>query len=209
MIYADIHEPSAIISMLKQKISVKIIKNDAGDYTFNNIAIERKSLSDFFSSIASGRLYTQLENIMKFDKPYLIVEGFFDFSHVNNPDYLYSSLRAISIDMDMRILFTKDMADTAYAIKKIYYRQFYLPECKVPWKSNFRLMHLKAFFGTSPDKLTKLFTEFKSIRHLANADKKNMAKVKGIGIKTASVVEKALDEEILSSREQTVNQKSL
>ncbi|MBI3050953.1 helix-turn-helix domain-containing protein [Candidatus Woesearchaeota archaeon] len=203
MIYADVHEPSAIIDMLRQKISVKVLRNYAGDYTFNNTAIERKSLSDFFSSIASGRLYAQLETLMKFEKPYLIVEGFFDFSHVNNPNYLYSSLRAISIDMDMRILFTKDMSDTAYTIKKIYYSQFYLPECKVPWRSNFRLMHLKAFFGTGPDKLTKLFSEFKSIRHLANADKKSMAKVRGIGIKTATAVENALDEGILSGEEQS------
>ncbi|MBI4439135.1 hypothetical protein HY640_04340 [Candidatus Woesearchaeota archaeon] len=198
MIYADIHEPPALIDILKKNITVKVIKNDAGDYIFDDTAIERKTLSDFFSSVVSGRLYTQLERMMNF-RSYLFVEGFFDFSYVNNPGCLYSSLRSITIDMDVRVIFTKDIVDTASTIKRIYYSRFHQPRCKVPDRGNPQFSHLKAFFGTSPGKLTKLLAEFKSLRQLANADRRTITAIRGIGGKTASVVEKALDQEILNN----------
>ena len=87
MLLIDSHEPKEVIEILKTCIRTSVIPLKYGDYCFSDIIIERKTLSDFFSSLKSGRLKEQMEAIGRFyTKKYLIVEGFFDFSYVNNID---------------------------------------------------------------------------------------------------------------------------
>lgn len=197
MIFADIHEPVSIISILGKKAPVKVARNTAADYMFKSTGIERKTLSDFFSSVAAGRLFTQLENLLAFEKPYLIIEGFFDFSYVNNLPFLYRTLQSITIDLRANIIFTRDAADTAAAILRIYYQDAKPPELKARGRGALHAVSLRSFFHISPAKFNAVFSEIKSVRELASTDKQRLMKIKGVGIRTAGKIGHGLDREII------------
>ena len=62
----------------KCEIEVEIKNLPVADFLINNIAIERKTVSDFISSMLNRRLLTQLEEINQYEKKLLIIEGIDD-----------------------------------------------------------------------------------------------------------------------------------
>jgi len=77
MILTDVHEPSSIIQKLEQlSIPIKRIKLEIGDYTWNDICIERKTVTDFFNSLFQDkRLFNQLYQLKQYKIPILIIQG--------------------------------------------------------------------------------------------------------------------------------------
>ncbi len=193
MIYADIHEPEKIIRRLQENLPVKVQKNVVADYIFSNIGIERKTLSDFFSSLVSERLITQLENMLQFKESYLVIEGFFDFSHVNNPACLYHAMQWIAIDLNTSIVFTKDADETAEVIRRIYFRQFKFQCIKKRRCHDIKTVALRSFFQISHEKLDKLLFKFGTLRELAHSDAKSIESVEGIGKRTAEKIMDGFD----------------
>ena len=124
MLLIDCHEPNEIIENIEKRIPVKVLKLKYGDYSFSDAIIERKTLSDFFASLKNQRLNEQMENFSRFyGEKYLIIEGFFDFSYVNNIDYLYSELFRIVLNFDVKIIFSKDCENTSSILKNLYFRK--------------------------------------------------------------------------------------
>ena len=110
MLLIDCHEPNAIIEKLKLFMPVRVLTLKYGDYSFSDTIIERKTLSDFFTSIKNNKLREQMEYISRFyTEKYLLIEGFFDFSYVNNIDYLYSQLIDTMLNFDVKVIFSKDI----------------------------------------------------------------------------------------------------
>jgi len=69
---------SGIPELLKQSgVFVDFATLKVGDYiVFNNVVIERKTVSDLLSSFYDGRLFIQCSQLVKhFSSPLLIVEG--------------------------------------------------------------------------------------------------------------------------------------
>ena len=121
MLLIDCHEPITIIEKLKLSLKVEVLKLKYGDYSFSDIVIERKTLSDFFLSLKNNRLAEQMESINRYyNEKYLLIEGFFDFSYVNNLNYLYSKLADIILNFDIRVMFTKDSYHTVDILKRPY-----------------------------------------------------------------------------------------
>jgi ERCC4-type nuclease len=88
VILLDRREPDAIKSALlhaceRSDIPVSVTEEKYGDFilmpptgTQKIVAVERKAVSDFVSSLTSGRLQTQLDGLRgACDIPYLLVEG--------------------------------------------------------------------------------------------------------------------------------------
>lgn len=79
MIYADSNEPADIIDAITSAgIQVEIRQlRPASDYVCGNLAIERKSSQDFYSSIYSNRLFKQLYELHSMEqyKPVLCIHG--------------------------------------------------------------------------------------------------------------------------------------
>ena len=48
MLLIDSHEPKEIIEKIKEAIPAQVLRLKYGDYSFSDISIERKTLSDFF-----------------------------------------------------------------------------------------------------------------------------------------------------------------
>ena len=78
MLLIDCHEPNAIIEKLESCIPTRVLTLKYGDYSFSDTVIERKTLSDFFTSIKNNKLQEQMEYMSRFyTEKYLLIEGFF------------------------------------------------------------------------------------------------------------------------------------
>ena len=88
MILVDDREPDAIKSALSHacttaNIPLSVHREQFGDFhlypptgTQKVVCVERKAVSDFVSSLTSGRLQTQLDGLRSIcDIPYLVIEG--------------------------------------------------------------------------------------------------------------------------------------
>ena len=183
MLLIDCHEPVEIIKKLETRIPVKVLNLKYGDYAFSDIVIERKTLSDFFTSLKNERIYNQMESLSRYyTEIYLIIEGFFDFSYVNNIDYLYSELFGIVLNFDVKIIFSKDCEKTASILKNLYFRKNfgYKP---LAIKQD-KLHHAAMLFGISRNKTESILSKFGSLSNIANSGKRELTGIKSIGKKT-------------------------
>jgi len=199
MLLIDSHEPKEIIEKMQSAIPIRVLRLKYGDYSFSDVAIERKTLSDFFSSLKSNRLKEQMENIGRcYTEKYLLIEGFFDFSYVNNIGYLYSELADIMLDFDFKILFSKDKEFTCKIIERIY-RIKNLNYNKNPAKKE-KIYHAMNFFWIGRRRLEILFSEFKSMSGIARADKRELMGIKSVGKRTVQKVKDALELNIFEEK---------
>lgn len=195
MLLIDSHEPREIIDCLKSAVPVEVIRLKYGDYSFSDIIIERKTLSDFFSSLKNNRLKEQMESISRhYTEKYLLIEGFFDFTYVNNIGYIYSELADIILNFDFKIIFSEDKEFTCKMIKKIY-RLKNLHYNLNPAKKE-KIYHAVNFFGIGKKRLEILFSEFGSISGIARADKSEFSGIKSVGKRTAEKVKDVLESNI-------------
>ena len=67
-IIADVHEKNSLVipTLIELGVEIEIKSLEIGDYLINNIAIERKTSSDFISSMLSKRLQEQLNQIQQY-----------------------------------------------------------------------------------------------------------------------------------------------
>jgi len=78
LIIADIHEKNSLVlaelkSSSQIKLEIKSLK--IADYLIAQTAIERKTVSDFISSMINKRLIQQLKQMQKYSQKILIIEG--------------------------------------------------------------------------------------------------------------------------------------
>ena len=195
MLLIDCHEPAEIIKKLETRIPVEVLKLKYGDYSFSDIIIERKTLSDFFASLKNERLINQMESLSRYyTEKYLIIEGFFDFSYVNNIDYLYSELFKIVLNFDVKVLFSKDCEKTASMLKNLYFRKNfgYNPAAIKQDK----IHHAAMLFGISRNKMESILSKFGSLSNIANSSKKELNGIKSVGKKTVEQIMDTLNRNI-------------
>ena len=200
MLLIDNHEPKEIIENLEKSVPISVIRLKYGDYSFSDIIIERKTLSDFFSSLKNNRLEEQMEQISKYyTEKYLLIEGFFDFSYVNNIDYLYTQLIDIILNFDVKVIFSKDNDCTATLIKKMYFRKNF--GYTVKNKNKDKVYHAENLFEINRKKLETIFSKFGSMKNIAIADKKEFKGIKSIGKKTVEKIKNTLECNIFDKNE--------
>ena len=76
-IIIDTREKQSLVAscLIEQNANIKFEKLEIADYLINETAIERKTFSDFISSMLNKRLFTQLTEIKKYPRYFLIIEG--------------------------------------------------------------------------------------------------------------------------------------
>jgi len=120
-IIADHREKNslAIAELVHSGIKVTFEQLEVSDFLVNNIAIERKTVSDFLSSMISKRLSQQLQNMQQYESKLLLIEGI-DEQHLyndNEPGINPNAIRGFLLDILLKykvpIIFTKDYKDTA------------------------------------------------------------------------------------------------
>jgi len=184
-IIIDNHEKNSFVpSELKEQgfeIEFKDLK--VGDYIVRDIVIERKTVSDFISSMINKRLSNQIEELKQYKNPLLIIEGideqelyteeYFKEKTGMHPNSIRGFLVSILLVHKIPIIFTKNAEDTAKFISVILKRkpkEVSLNVSKRNLNKKERLQFiLESFPGIGPKTAKKLLKKFKTLRNIFNA----------------------------------------
>ncbi len=128
--YIDHREIRSGVSQILETAGVEVVMRtlEIGDYLLSDrVCVERKTTSDFISSLISGRreLFGQISDLARtFDKPVLIIEGNDLYGQRQiHPNAVRGALTAIAIDFGVPILMSKDAEDTALMLAAIARRE--------------------------------------------------------------------------------------
>lgn len=205
LIYADSREINSRVlrELDKLDVQVKIKPLAVADYQISEeVAIERKTASDFVSSIKDQRLNKQAkEMVEEFKKPLLILEGDNLYSGFINPNSIRGALSAVALDFGIPIIPTRSPGDTAALIRRIAIREQMhdRPEIQVRtdkkpltlWEQ--QLYVVESLPGIGPVNARKLMEEFGSVKKIFNASIEDLQRVDGIGKKIARNIKKVVD----------------
>ena len=193
IILIDYREKNSLVASelinLNLKIEFKELK--VGDYIVKNIAIERKTVNDFISSIKNKRLINQLEELQQYKNKLLIIEGLdeqelytdSDEGIGMHPNAIRGFLLSVLLKYRVPIIFTKNYEDTAKFILILSKKE----EKEMPLnitkknldKKERKQFILEGFPGVGPKTAKKLLKKFKTIKNIFNSSQEELGEVIG------------------------------
>ncbi len=205
-VFADIREQESGIAELLEELGCVVVKKqlEVGDYIpGKEIAIERKSISDFVSSIVDGRLSKQLINMAEsYERPLIIVEGDREklFETNVHRNAIIGMLTSIALNYRVPILFTESKRETAQYIYVIAKREQEDKGSDVRLRigrKGLTLGEQQRFVVESlpligPKMARSLLEKFGSVKGIVNAQSKELQKVENMGQKKAKLVRQVL-----------------
>jgi Fanconi anemia group M protein len=185
-----------ILSGLGADIRLKRLPH--GDYAIGDrILIERKTARDFVDTLINRDLLGQVKAMAEVvPRPVMIIEGGDVYTQRDiHPNAIKGVLAALTIDMGVSLLFTRDEQDTAHMLFIIAKREeSERGEHKVhPHKSHRSVREdqeyiVSAFPEVGMKNARLLLSHFGSIRAIADAGVPELTAIKGIGEKTAQKI---------------------
>jgi len=184
-IIADIHEKdSLILAEISENKDIELIIESLkiGDYLVGNTIIERKTISDFISSMLSKRIIEQLKNLKQYNNQLLILEGDLSDSELN-PNAVRGFILSILINYQIPIVFTRDYQDTSRYLIILAKQQLKKPvevslHSRIPKTIPEQKQYiLEAFPNIGPVTAKKLLKEFKTLNNTINASEEDLEKI--------------------------------
>lgn len=187
-IIVDTREKQSLVysHLVGKNANVKFEKLDIGDYLIEDIVIERKTFSDFQSSMIDKRLLSQLSEMKKYDKRLLILEGFlFDYSSSKiHENAIKGMILSCSLDFNVPIIYTENEEDSAKLLL-VLARKFEKNTSTLSLrhkKSDMTLVEQKQFIlegfpGIGPTTAKSLIHNFKTLQNIFSAEKKELEKI--------------------------------
>lgn len=205
VIYADSREGSSrVLRELEQlNVDIKVKSLAVADYQVSDdVAIERKTNSDFISSIMDKRLHKQAKELVEnFKKPLMIIEGTELYSGFIHPNAVRGAMASIAVDFGIPIIPTRSPEDTAAMINRIAIREqtheksdIQIRTEKKPlttWEQ--QLYVIESLPNVGPVTARKLLEEFQSVKGVINASEDDLKRVEGIGDKIAKRILRVVD----------------
>ena len=197
MIIIDDREDKYIRELLKSES--EIIRLEVGDYIIDDLLIERKSPTDFISSILDRRIFRQLINMKENNqyKPLLAItgniwRGLADRRIKNGSAMVFGSLKSIVEDFEIPIIQFDNEKDFVSFLKicdkdrkeKKYYLA--LPKKRAISDDDKKIVSLTYINGVSVKIAKNLFLKFKTVKNISNADISEFLEMENIGKKLAS-----------------------
>ena len=198
--YIDHREIRSGVSQIIEDAGVEVVMRtlEIGDYLLSDrVCVERKTTSDFISSLISGRreLFGQISDLARtFDKPVLIIEGGDLYGQRQiHPNAVRGALTAIAIDFGVPILMSKDAEDTALMLAAIARREQQDHGRKVVMHGKRSAMMLpqqqeyvvSAMPEIGPVVAKNLLKHFGTVAAVMNASREELMAVELVGPKTA------------------------
>ena len=196
--------------MLKSRnIEVKRDQLEIGDYLLpDSTVIERKTVSDFLSSIIDGRIWMQAKNLTQYENPMIVIETQnkwknFYFSNAKYPHKVYySTISTLAYSFSIPVITVDSRYDTIDFLealwKKITSKPASRPVKKMRQTASFdevRENVLAQIPGISIVKAKALLHNLKTIQKIAEANKDELTNIEGIGKKLAETIIKILQGE--------------
>ena len=210
LIYVDTREQSSnIVKLLSEKEALIQVKQlEVGDFILSDsIAVERKTIEDFLSSMIDGRLFNQLQRMAaNFDQPLLLVEGemqeIYSLRNIHK-NAIIGALTSIALNYRIPILFTKNVEETAEFIYVIAKREQLGKEKDIRiriGRKGLSLSEQQRFIVEGlpligPNLAKNLLKNFGSIKGIVDASEKDLQEIENLGPKKAKQIRKVLDSE--------------
>ena len=122
----DSNEPQDIPEKLRELgVDFEVRKIAPGDYVLGPVGLERKTLSDFFSSLVKKRLFEQVQRLRDaYPQPLLILEGdLAEISTFQHPQSILGALLALETTERVPVLTTADKDQTALLLSILWKKQ--------------------------------------------------------------------------------------
>lgn len=191
-ILIDYREKNSLVAshLVKLGIEIEFRELKVGDYVVKDIVVERKTVSDFISSMMNGRLLNQLEELKQYNQNLLIIEGISEKelyseegSSGMNPNSIRGFLISILLKHKIPILFSKNSEDTAKFLKILSKRK----EKEINLNANKKTLNKKeqlqfiieGFPGIGPKKAKALLEKFGTIQNIILAPTEELKKIIG------------------------------
>jgi len=186
-IIIDIHEKNSLVPSYLQEMQAEIEFKSlkVGDYIISDIVIERKTISDFISSMISKRLAKQLNELQTYKKKLLVLEGKIEEQNRGfNPNAIRGMILTIELEMNIPIIFTENSEDTAKFLlvlaKKLNKSQeFSFHSRKGLTKKEQKQYILESLQGIGPSTSKKLLKKFKNLKTIFNLSEQELEKELG------------------------------
>jgi Fanconi anemia group M protein len=188
---------SGIAKELSQiDVTIDLQQITVGDFILSSrVGVERKDVADFSQSIIDGRLFTQLIALKRsYPVPLLIIEGETLYGHrALNPEAIRGAISAITLNFDIRIIWSRSTKDTARYLRNIANREQRKGDStpsirteKAPIETSKLLEFIIAGFPNINTVLAKRILEkFGTLENFFNASAEEIQEIKGIGKKIA------------------------
>lgn len=201
----DYREKNSLIpSELKSLgLETELRELKVADYIIQGVAIERKTVSDFISSMKNRRLLKQLEELQQYQDKLLVVEGideqdlYTDSEEIMgmHPNSVRGFLLSILLKYKVPIIFTKNYQDTAKFLSVLSRKK---PR-EIPLNVNKKNLSKKervqfiieGFPGIGPKTAIKLLKKFRTVKNIVNAPESELREVIG---KKAEIVKKIIEQ---------------
>ncbi len=200
----DYREKNSLVisELVSLGLETEIKELKVADYIVGGVAVERKTISDFLSSMINKRLLKQLEELSQYPERILIIEGIDEHEIYSDdaekgihPNAIRGFLLSIILNHKIPILFTKNYKDTAkflfiLANKKPGEISLNISKKSLNKKEQVQFI-LEGFPGIGPKTSKKLLEKFKSIKNITNATEEELKKILG---KRAPNIKKIIEE---------------
>ena len=191
-IIIDYREKNSLVAseLVKLGFEIEFKELKVADYLVNHIAIERKTVSDFISSMINKRIIRQLEELQQYEDKLLLIEGIEEQElYSDNAERGVSAnairgfLLSIALSHKIPIIFTKNSEDTARFIdvlsrKKKKESPLNINKKSLDKKERLQFI-LEGFPGIGPKTAKKLLEKFKTLKNISNAPLEEITKVIG------------------------------
>lgn len=204
-VIADDRENSINKELSKKDIVLDQQRLELADFIVSDrAAVERKEVADFVDSIVDNRLFDQLNDMLQFDRPILIIEGNNLYSHRDiHPNAIRGALASISMDHQIPILWTDDEDDTVETLEALAKREQEEEDRGISVRGSrsgkSSREQQKFVVAGLPDvnkKLAeRLLDEFGSIQEVFGASEEELKEVRGVGEKKAESIRSLIERE--------------
>ena len=174
-------------------VSIDIRRLPAGDYAIGDrILVERKTTRDFLDTLVNRDLLGQVRSLSSSClRPVMIIEGEDLYGERNiHPNAIRGTLSAITIDLGVTVLTTRNEEDTAAMLLVIAKREYEAhgnqrPHIRKPYQPvNGQQEQVIASFPDIGLKNARLLLgHFGSVQGIVNADEQSLGDVEGVGRK--------------------------
>ncbi|MDP3881522.1 MAG: ERCC4 domain-containing protein [Nanoarchaeota archaeon] len=180
---------SSVVAELlnRREIQLEFQQLPIADYLINGIAIERKTVSDFKSSIMNKRIFDQIKNLQQYPNHLLILEGILDEDLYNigmHENAFRGFLLSLALHYKVHIIFTHNAQDTAkylcvLTLKKERQEISLRPSKILLTKSEQQQFILEGFPGIGPVTAKKLLVHFKTLKNVFLASEDELKNIMG------------------------------
>ncbi|MFZ1970783.1 MAG: ERCC4 domain-containing protein [Candidatus Nanoarchaeia archaeon] len=189
----DYREKNSLVysSLVSSGLNIEVKELKVADYIVNDVAIERKTVSDFISSMLNKRLIKQLISMQQYKNRILLIEGIDEQELYSNeaqeigihPNAIRGFLLSIILEYKTPIIFTKNSEDTVKFISVLLKRKKKELSLNVSRKNLDRKERmqfiLESFYNIGPKTSKKLLEHFKTLRELFNASQEELKEIIG------------------------------